>query len=307
MLDYGSLDALTAVLREGSFDRAAEKLNVTPSAISQRIKLLEERLGTVLVIRAAPCRPTEAGLRLWRHVDEVRLLEGQLASELPGVATRAGLDGRFTLRIATNADSLSSWLLPALAAFSAKSGHLLDIAIDDQDCTAEWLKTGEVLAAVTADGKPVQGCRLTELGSMRYRATASPDFVARHFTDGITPQALSAAPALTFNQKDNLQKAWISLNFEGRVKFPTHWLPSSQGFVAACLSGMGWCLNPALLVDPLIAEGRLVELLPGKFYDVPLYWQAGRLASTAIDSVSAQVIEVARRELVGTGAESMQS
>ncbi len=118
--------------------------------------------------------------------------------------------------------------------------------------------------------------------------------------------AVSAAPALTFNQKDNLQKAWIGQNFEGKVRFPTHWLPSSQGLVAACLSGMGWCLNPALLVDPLIAGG-LVELLPGRFYDVPLYWQAGRPASRAIDSVSAQVVQAARRELVGVGAESAHS
>ena len=56
MLDYASLFALSTVVREGSFERAARALNVTPSAISQRIRLLEERVGCALVVRAQPVR-----------------------------------------------------------------------------------------------------------------------------------------------------------------------------------------------------------------------------------------------------------
>jgi LysR family transcriptional regulator (chromosome initiation inhibitor) len=76
MLDYAALSALAAVIREGSFERAARALNVTPSAISQRIRLLEERVGCAL--RDQPCRATETGRRLCQHVDRVRLLEQEL-------------------------------------------------------------------------------------------------------------------------------------------------------------------------------------------------------------------------------------
>ena len=54
MLDYAGLEALSAVVREGSFERAAHKLHITPSAVSQRIKLLEERVGQALVLRGQP-------------------------------------------------------------------------------------------------------------------------------------------------------------------------------------------------------------------------------------------------------------
>ncbi len=83
MLDYAGLEALAAVLREGSFDRAARKLHVTPSAISQRIKLLEERVGQVLVMRGTPCTGTEAGRRLCLHVEQVALLENELRRANP--------------------------------------------------------------------------------------------------------------------------------------------------------------------------------------------------------------------------------
>ena len=78
MLDYLGLAALAAVVREGSFERAARKLHVTPSAVSQRIKQLEERTGQVLVQRGTPCTGTEAGRRLCLHLEQVALLENAL-------------------------------------------------------------------------------------------------------------------------------------------------------------------------------------------------------------------------------------
>jgi LysR family transcriptional regulator (chromosome initiation inhibitor) len=179
LLDYPSLAALAAVVREGGFERAASVLGVTPSAVSQRVRALEERLGAVLVVRSQPPVPTEAGARLCAHAERVRLLEGELAAVLPAIA---GADGRrLTLRVAVNADSLGSWFLPAAARFAERSGALLDLVLDDEGHTAERLRSGEVLAAVTTDPAPVQGCRTVALGALRYAATASPDFVRRHF------------------------------------------------------------------------------------------------------------------------------
>ena len=202
MLDPAQLAALAAVHRRGAFDLAAAELHVTPSAISQRIKALEEATGTLLIRRGQPCRATEPGLRLIRHHDEIVLLERTLAQDLPGLAP-----GPATLRIAVNADSLATWVIPALA---QTEGFLFDLVIDDQEVSQDWLRRGEVVAAITAHPGPLQGCDTLPLGSLRYRATASPAYLERWFPQGVSVQTLSQAPALTFSDMDRLQELWAS-------------------------------------------------------------------------------------------------
>lgn len=295
MIDYNAARAVAAVVRTGSFEAAARELAVTPSAISQRVKQLEERLGTVLIERGSPCTATEKGAWLCRHIDHVAMLEKELTAQLPGLSD--GPSGRVTLAIAANSDSLDTWFLEAVSPFTQTSDVLLNIVIDDQDHTAEWLKRGRVLAAVTSLKKPVSGCHVRALGSIRYHATASPDFVARHFAGGVTPAALAQAPGLTFNQKDRLQHNWIKQNFGEAVVYPTHWLPSTQSFVTACLLGIGWGLNPAPLVNEHLAEGRLVELIPGAVFDLPLFWQVNRLADTRLAGLTRAVVEAGKKVL----------
>lgn len=296
MIDYPLARAVALVVETGSFERAARVLNITPSAVSQRVRQMEERLGAVLIERGSPCRATEKGAWLCRHMEQVGLLEQALLRHLPGLT--GADDQRVTLNIATNADSLGTWFLPAVAPFTAETGHLLNIAIDDQDHTADWLRAGRVLAAVTGLETPVQGCRIQRLGSLRYHATASPAFVARHFPQGVSAQAMTTAPALTYDQKDRLQHRWLETCFGAGAQSPTHWLPSTQGFVDATLAGMGWALNPASLVAAPLAEGRLVELIPGAVLDVPLYWQVNRLAADMLAPLSRSITSAARRELV---------
>lgn len=174
----------------------------------------------------------------------------------------------------------------------------MNIAVDDQDHTADWLQRGRVLAAVTSLDKPVQGCRVTSLGSLRYHATASPQFMARHFAGGVTEAGLSQAPALTFNQKDRLQHVWVSKVFGAPVVHPSHWLPSTQSFVDAAMLGMGWGMNPDILVRDHLAAGRLVELMPETPLDIPLYWQVNRLAAERLKPLTQAVVDVARGVLV---------
>lgn len=298
MLDYPALRALAAVVQSGSFEKAAAALGVTPSAISQRIKQLEERVGAALVVRANPCVATPKGEWLCRHMENVGMLETELFQRLPDLADGHAPAQAVTLNIAVNADSLATWFVEAAARFARRSPHLLGVAVDDQDHTAEWLQRGKVVAAVTSLEKPVSGARRFSLGALRYCATASPDFMARHFSAGVTPATLAPAPALSFNPKDGLQSQWVRQNFGVDIVRPTHWLPSSQSFVHACLSGMAWGMNPIQLVEAHLRDGRLVELIPSTPVDVPLYWQVSRLAASQLESLTREVVAAGRRELV---------
>jgi LysR family transcriptional regulator, chromosome initiation inhibitor len=304
MFDYGQLAALAAVIRQGSFERAAASLHVTPSAISQRIRLLEERVGAVLIVRGQPCTATAAGTRLCQHAERVALLEGALQAELspfplsakPGSQPSAPAFRK--VRLAVNADSLATWFIPVMA---AAGDWLFDLVLDDQDNSADWLRHGEVAAAVTAHADPVPGCDSHPLGILRYRATASPAFVARWFSQGITPEALALAPCLEFNAKDRLQQRWLTQVSGGMLTPPCHRLPSSQAFIDAALAGVGWGLNPDPLTESLIATGRLLPLNPADAVaalDVALYWQTSRMLASALAPLTSIVRTEANRRLV---------
>jgi len=297
MIDYPAARAVAMVVQTGSFEAAARELHVTPSAISQRVKQLEERLGVVLIERGTPCTATEKGEWLCRHIEHVGMLEQELREQLPGLGDPETPRQRVTLNIATNADSLGTWFLKAVSPFAQKTDYLFNIAIDDQDYTAEWLQRGRVLAAVTSLKKPVQGCHVTSLGSLRYHATASPAYIKRYFPEGVTLKALAEAPGLIFSQKDRLQHAWIRQTLGRSVSYPTHWLSSTQAFIDACLIGMGWGVNPAQLVKEHLACGRLVELVPGAVLDIPLYWQVNRLAAERLSALTQSVVATAKRAL----------
>lgn len=296
MLDYASLHALAAVVREGSFDRAARALHVTPSAVSQRVRLLEERVGCALVVRGQPCLPTDTGRRMCQHVDRVRLLEQDLNDALPALAPEGA--ARMNLPVAVNADSLATWFAPALTAFAAQAPVLMSVSVDDQDHTAEWLRTGAVLAAVTGASRPASGCNSQPLGAMRYIAAASPAFVARHFSNGVGAGSLANAPSLVFSTKDELQARWVRRLCHRHVELPRHSLPSSQAFVTAGLAGMGWGLHPEALIAPHLADGSLVELVAGQPLDVPLHWQTARAASELLDGLTRQMLVAALEALL---------
>lgn len=297
MLDYASLAAVAAVVHEGSFERAARALNVTPSAVSQRVKSLEERLGRVLIARGTPCTATEAGRLLCRHVERVGMLEQDLRIELPQLTRSIGDKGRVTLRVAVNADSLGTWFIGAIASFSEAEGALLDVALDDQEHTIEWLRSGDVLAAVTAHAQPVQGCNSVPLGRLKYLAVASPAYMARHFPHGVTAASLANAPSLTFNRKDTLQAQWIRRALRKTVDTPSHWLPSTQAFIDASIAGVGWGMNPECLVRTHLDAGKLVELIPGRSLQVPLFWQHTRLKVPMLDRLTTAVLSAAKKAM----------
>lgn len=283
-IDSSQLAAFAAVVQEGSFERAAGTLHITRSAVSQRVKLLEERIGQVLIRRASPCTPTQAGQALLRHAQQVALSEAQALQAL-GVAPQAGAH----LAVGVNADSLATWFVAAMAEARQSMAMTFDVHVEDQDHSSQLLREGRVMAAVTAEPRPVQGCRAIRLGTMRYRALASPAFMAQFFSQGVDAASLAAAPTLVFNRKDSLQQRFMQRITRRALTPPVLWIPSSHAFVEACLAGLGWGMNPEGLVQPLLASGQLVEVAPGKSVDVPLYWQCWRLDVAALSALTEAV------------------
>jgi len=201
------------------------------------------------------------------------------------------------LPIAVNADSLATWFAEAMAAFAADAPVLVDLAIDDQDHTAQWLRSGTVLAAVTGTARPPPGFNSLPLGTMRYLAAASPAFVARHFKGGVKAGSLAQAPALVFNTKDDLQARWVRRLCHRDVELPRHALPSTHAFVTAALAGMGWGMQPEAMIAAHLANGSLVQLVPRSHLDVPLHWQHARAATALMGGLTRHVLAAAAAAL----------
>lgn len=292
-LDPAQLAAFSAVIDEGSFEAAARRLHVTSSAVSQRIKSLESRLGQVVVRRTRPAEPTEAGRVLLRLATQSQLIEHEALAAL-----RGGMDAEpLRVPLAVNADSLSTWFLPALANVPAKLAATFDVRAEDQDYSAALLREGTVMAVVTADSRAVQGCRVEPLGAMRYFAVASPEFCARFLPDGPSAEALAGAPMLMFNRKDALQERFLHALTGERLSPPVTYLPTSQGFLDAARLGLAWGMVPEQLLGTALSHGEVVELAPGRHLDVPLFWQRWRLDSAVLDAVTRAVHDAAAATL----------
>ncbi len=296
MFDYKLLAALAAVVEQGGFERASQRLGLSQSAVSQRIKLLEARLGQPVLIRAAPPTPTEVGRRLLNHVQQVRLLERDLQGQVPGLQEGAAPE---RLRIALNADSLATWWAEAVADFCAAHGVLFELLVEDQEVGLKRMRAGEVAACVCAEPRPVGGARSLALGAMRYRALASPAFIARHFAAGVTVEALCRAPAIVYGPDDRLQHRYLA-QLGGQEGFLYHLCPSSEGFVRLAEAGLGWGLVPELQVREALASGRLCELLPQRPLDVPLFWHHWRQGGELLASLTHHLAQRAGQWLVTT-------
>ena len=288
------LHTLVALVEEGTFEAAAQRLRLTASAVSQRVKAMEQAAGQVLIQRVNPVVPTAAGDIVLRHARQVQLLEGDVATAL-GAGLQPG--GRTSLPLAVNADSLGTWFLDALAAVPADSGAVFDIYREDQEHTTSLLRSGTVMAAVTSTAEAVQGCSSVRLGSMRYRAVASPRFVDAWLGGTAGTAGLDTAPMVNFDRRDDLQHRFLR-GIGGRATdVPRHHIPTTADFARAVVLGLGWGLLPEQQCLTELGDGRLVELAPGHPIDVVLYWQRWNIASRLLDQVTDAVGRVAAASL----------
>jgi LysR family transcriptional regulator, chromosome initiation inhibitor len=274
-LDPIALDCLAALADHGGFDRAAQQLSITQSAVSQRLKSLEAEVGQLLVVRSRPLRLTDAGKVLLRFARQIQAMRADVAREL-GMAAPSSE----RLPIAVNADSLATWVMPALDPL-VQQGLALELIVDDQDFTHDWLRQGAVLGCVSTVREALRGCRVTPLGVMSYMAVASPRFIQQNWKgepSGLNAATFSRIPFLVFNRKDDMQKQWVTRAFGVKQpKLVERFVPGSEAYVQAVQMGWGVGVAPLVQVQSLLDAGALVALRPDVTLDIELFWHQWRL------------------------------
>jgi LysR family transcriptional regulator, chromosome initiation inhibitor len=304
--DPDALECLAAIVEEGGFERAAQRLSITQSAVSQRLRALESQVGTVLIVRSRPLKATSAGRLLLKHTKMLRLLRADLERDMkelaPGSLGASG-GGREEERIsiAINADSIATWALPALTAL-AQQGLALEIIADDQNFTQEWLREGQVLGCVTTLKQALRGCKMVALGAMDYVAVATPAFAQARLAAGgkspLTAHNFRSVPFIAFNRKDDMQADFVGKAFGlKRVTLNQLFVPSSEGQVRAVLAGWGVSVVPRLLAEGLLQQGLLVNVAPACAVQVQLYWHCWNLQSEVLDALTTAISDAAAQSL----------
>lgn len=300
MLDYKLLEALAAVIEEGGFERAAKRLNLTQSAVSQRIRQLEEHLGQPALARTQPPTATGPGRTLLRHARRVSLLEADLARSLTSGSMMDNANAPWQpLAVAVNADTLATWFTSAVLSLLTRERLALDLKVDDQERTHELLRAGEVVGCVSTRQTAMQGCRVLFLGVMRYHCVCSPEFAARWFPHGLTREAARLAPAVVFNRLDTVHDRYLANTLgESPQQAPRHHVPNSERFVDFVLGGAGYGLIPHMQAAGPLSLGTLMDLAPHAPMPVPLHWHCWNIASPLLARLTRALREAGHKELV---------
>ncbi|MCH9627938.1 MAG: HTH-type transcriptional regulator ArgP [Chlamydiales bacterium] len=292
MLDYRGIEALYTVQQTQSFELAAQRLHLSQSAVSQRIKGLETHYGEPLLIRTLPYSPTPLGERLIGHFKQICLLEDELEKELGESATLPSIS------IALNRDSLETWFLDLIAEQKLFGEMSVEIVADDQELTLNYLKNGLVSACLSTTEKEISGGRAHFLGEMEYVLAASPSFVEAYFSKGSARSCLRRAPAIKFDQNDRLHERYLEKFFSvssEEVRF--YVVPSVRGFKQFVLYGYGYALIPKIDIHEELKKGKLVQLYPGKVWKIPLYWHFWSVQSKLYRAFNLSIVHHASEKL----------
>ena len=136
-------------------------------------------------------------------------------------------------------------------------GVALRLHVEDQAYSADLLRRGDVLGAVTSDPVAVQGCAVEPLGTLRYRPAAAPEFAERwRHGRGFD---WARMPTVVFNEKDAVQHDVLAARGVGLPPV-VHRVPTSSDFHEAVRLGLGWAAIPEPQLNPDLESGRLVLL-----------------------------------------------
>jgi DNA-binding transcriptional LysR family regulator len=282
--DFANLNAFAAVVEHRSFVRAAAHLGITPSALSQTIRQLEERLGVRLLNRTTrSVAPTTAGERLYQRlrpaVDELDAAVAEAAStrERPAGVLRINAPRTAALRL----------IAPRLGRFHRDNpGVILDVTVDDAltDIVAGRFDAGIRLGELLE--KDMIAVRLT--GEMEMMAVASAEYLARHGTPE-TPDELHNHACLNWRwPTDGSLYRWEfedeGREFEISVNGPVI-ANDIEVVLQAALQGLGIAYASHEWIEGWLKEGKLVRVLQRyspKFPGVYLYHPSRRQQPPAL-------------------------
>ena len=286
-LDYRALAVLDAVASHGSFEKAAAALGISQSAVSQRIKALEDASGRLLIIRGQPAVPTGLGQRLITHHRHVKLMEASLDIDLGNTVSMP------ELAIAVDDDSLATWFPATLAPLLAPPRCQLDVRLADSDAALQMVRDGTVFGCVASDtGTDVHATSVTPLGTLRHVCVATPMFAGHWFGDGFSADAVQLAPAVV--GQHSLLARFLAEQLDLHAPFPHHRLPVAAARRACIEDGLAYGLMPQRLAAQYLATDRLLDLAPGRTVDVPLHWHAWSLDTPFTKLLSEQIVRSAR-------------
>ena len=290
MLDYRLLKTLYYVVEYKSFEAAAQKLNVSQPAISQRLKQLEDQVGQLLIVRSNPVHPTQLGTRLIEHYLKVTLLESNLDIAFSAENTR--------IPIAVNADSLATWFMPAIKNLLNDRSILFDIKVADQDHTHKDFVQGKVIGCVSSRAQVFQGCSVVKLGDMKCIAVASPEFIEKYLSKPLTADKIAVAPSLLFNSDDTLIEIYLEKFYGLKLTdISYHSIPSTDAFISAAKNSMSYTVLPQSQVLNELESGELVNIQKKQVFSVPLYWHSWAFETKIGKKINEAIAKGAREHL----------
>ncbi|MDR0805879.1 MAG: LysR family transcriptional regulator ArgP [Enterobacteriaceae bacterium] len=290
-IDYKSLRLLDLIIKEQGFEKAASKLFITQSAVSQRVKQLENQVGTLLLTRTVPPKPTKYGEKLLGLLYHVQLIEHDMFSNDYGHYT-------LNIPISVNADSLATWVLPALKDFLEDSSIRLDIKTDDESRTLDYLIRGEVVGAISLQPLPIIGGRCDLLGTLDYIFVSTPSFAEKYFPKGVTQDALLKTPIVAFDFTSDMHHSFLQQYFGLTPgSLPCHIVGSSEAYIKLILQDSACCMISKQQIKEELASGKIINLVPNLVQHKKLYWHRYLPESETIKKMSHCIVQYANSVL----------
>lgn len=283
-IDYSLLRNLDLVVKQKGFYRAAQILGISQSAISQKIKKLENQCGVQLITRNSPPHLTEYGQKLTGLLYHVNIFEHDILN--------SGTDESIiTIPIAVNSDTLATWLIPALCGFLENPSIRLDIKIDDENKNLHRLLKGEIVGCISSQSQAIIGGLCDYVGTLDYIFCATPEFSFRYFSQGVSKEKLLKAPIISFNHDTDMHHRFLQQYF-GIVPgtLQSHIVSSSEAYVAMLLRHLACCMIPKQQISSELASEKIINLSPELEQKVRLYWHRYSPESPTIEKLSNALI-----------------
>ena len=253
-----AMTVFVKVVEQGSFARAAERMNMSTSAVSRHVAELEAHLDTRLLNRTTRrISITESGQAFYERT--LQLLAD--LEEAEAAASGNNAKPRGTIRLTCSINFGVPHLAPAISAFQARYPEVLfDVSASDR--FVDLVEEGLDLAIRIGDlGNPNLIAR--KIGQMRLITCASPAYLKRHGTPK-RPEDLVTHNCLTYEYSP-VKNQWPFLDRQGNdlkihVKGSVH---ANNGEMLASLAaeGIGIAHEPDFIADPFLKAGRLVAIL----------------------------------------------